>query len=573
MQDNRDTVNRRSFLASLGLGGAVVLAGCGSDGGDGGGDGSTPTPTDASGDGSSPTSTATEASSDADEEGTPTPTEANPENARFGGHLITSVSRKPNTLNPVQHVNGAEYQVTGWLYSNLTRVNTDLEVEPDLATDWEANDDASEWTFELRDDATFHHNGEQVAAPDVKATLETIQDPDVGSPGKGAIGPIDSVEVVDDTTARLVLSGPFADIPKKMAKQHVRILPADVANNRLDEAASNDFGSGPFQLEEFEVGDHITVSAYDDYHFTDEEGNPLPYVDQVTQRVFPETTAEISAMGNGNVDIMWETPPSQLERLKSTDGINALRTAGGAFANIVMRSDQPPFDDNRVRKAFKLAVDKQAMLEGAQNGVGVIGQDTPISPAYEFYTDLPTRERNLDRAQELLNEAGYGDGMEMELFAANQPEVRVNSAVLLKEQLAPLNVNVEIQQVSYDNYLSNVWTQAPFYVGFYGLRFTEDGILFLLLHSEGSWNEAHWSDDEFDQKLEDARRTADPDERAQLYADAQRILWERGPYLVPFFQDELAASRDYVENYQLDPTGFFVPVEDTWLGDGAPNRE
>ena len=174
MQDNRDTVNRRSFLASLGLGGAVVLAGCGSDGGDGGGDGSTPTPTDASGDGSSPTSTATEASSDADEEGTPTPTEANPENARFGGHLITSVSRKPNTLNPVQHVNGAEYQVTGWLYSNLTRVNTDLEVEPDLATDWEANDDASEWTFELRDDATFHHNGEQVTAPDVKADRKSV---------------------------------------------------------------------------------------------------------------------------------------------------------------------------------------------------------------------------------------------------------------------------------------------------------------------------------------------------------------------------------------------------------------
>jgi len=261
-----------------------------------------------------------------------------------------------------------------------------------------------------------------------------------------------------------------------------------------------------------------------------------------------------------------------LERLKSMDGVNALRTAGGAFANIVMRSDQPPFDDNRVRKAFKLAVDKQAMLEGAQNGVGVIGQDTPISPAYEFHTDLPTRERNLDRAQELLNQAGYGDGMELELFAANQPEVRVNEAVLLKEQLAPLNVNINIKQVSYDNYLSNVWSQAPFYVGFYGMRFTEDGILYLLLHSEGSWNEAHWTDDEFDEKLDKARRTTDTEERAELYADAQRILWERGPYLVPFFQDELAASRDYVDNYQLDPTGFFVPITDTWLGEGAPNR-
>jgi len=548
MPDNSTRVNRRSFVAALGLAGATTIAGCsGSQSNNAGGSGST-------------------------EQGDSEQTETTEATSPYGGRLRVSVSRKPNTLNPIKHVNGAEYQVTGWLYSNLTRVDHNLEVHPDLATDWEPNSDASQWTFNLREDATFNHNGEQVTARDVKKTIETVQDPDVGSPGKGAIGPIESVEAVDKTTARINLSGPYADIPKKMAKQFARILPADVIENRFDEIATTDFGSGPFNLETFEVGSIIETSRNEDFYLESEDGNQLPYVDGVNQRVYPETTAEISAMGNDSVDIMWEVPASQYKRVQSQNGTKALRTAGGAFANLVMRSDEPPFDDNRVRKAFKYAVDKEAMLEGAQNGLGVVAQDTPISPAYQFHTDLPDREQDIDRAKELLEEAGYGDGLDLKLYAANQPSVRVSYATLLKNQLKEIGVNIEIEQVSYDRYLSEIWSSAPFYIGYYGMRFTEDGILYLLLHSEGSWNEAHWTDEEFDKVLDKARQTTDKDERAKLYGRAQEILHERGPYLISFFQDELAAQRKYVDNYNLDPTGFFVPVQDVKLSGDAPTR-
>lgn len=548
MPGNSNRMNRRSFVAALGLAGATTIAGCsGSQSNNAGGSGST-------------------------EQESSDQTETTEATSPYGGRLRVSVSRKPNTLNPIKHVNGAEYQVTGWLYSNLTRVDHNLEVHPDLATDWEANSDASQWTFNLREDATFNHNGEQVTARDVKKTIETVQDPDVGSPGKGAIGPIESVEAVDKTTARINLSGPYADIPKKMAKQFARILPADVIENRFDEIATTDFGSGPFNLETFEVGSIIETSRNEDFYLESEDGNQLPYVDGVNQRVYPETTAEISAMGNNSVDIMWEVPSSQYERVQSQNGTKALRTPGGAFANLVMRSDEPPFDDNRVRKAFKYAVDKEAMLKGAQNGLGVVAQDTPISPAYQFHTDLPDREQDLDRAKELLEEAGYGDGLDLKLYAANQPSVRVSYATLLKNQLKEIGVNIEIEQVSYDRYLSEIWSSAPFYIGYYGMRFTEDGILYLLLHSEGSWNEAHWTDEEFDKVLDKARQTTDKDEREKLYARAQEILHERGPYLVSFFQDELAAQRKYVDNYNLDPTGFFVPVQDVKLSGDAPTR-
>jgi len=556
MADDNNRIDRRSFVAALGLTGATTIAGCtGSESSDDGGQ------------------STTEQGSSNNNGGNSDQTETTEEMASaYGGQLRVSVSRKPNTLNPIEHVNGAEYQVTGWLYSNLTRVDHNLKVHPDLATDWEANSDASQWTFNLREDATFNHNDKQVTARDVKKTLETIQDPDVGSPGKGAIGPIESVDAVDKTTARINLTGSYADVPKKMAKQFGRILPADVIENRYDEIANNDFGSGPFNLETFEVGSVIETSKNEDYYLESEDGDQLPFVDGVNQRVYPETTAEISAMGNNTVDLMWEVPASQYQRVQSQNGSKALRTAGGAFANLVMRSDEPPFDDNRVRKALKYAVDKEAMLEGAQNGLGVVAQDTPISPAYQFHTDLPSREQDLEQANKLLEEAGYGDGLDLTLYAANEPAVRVTYATLLKNQLKEIGVNIEIEQVSYDRYLSEIWKQAPFYIGYYGMRFTEDGILYLLLHSEGSWNEAHWSDDEFDQVLNEARQTTDNDKRAELYARAQEILHERGPFLVSFFQDELAAQRDYVEDYELDPTGFFVPVQDAKLSEDAPTR-
>lgn len=551
--DNNNRINRRSFVAALSLAGATSVAGCSGSQSDNGNGASTTNGSNSNG-GSNETGSTEEMA------------------ANYGGQLRVSVSRKPNTLNPIEHVNGAEYQVTGWLYSNLTQVDHNLEVHPDLATDWEPSSDASQWTFNLREDATFNHNGNQVTARDVKKTLETVQDPDVGSPGQGAIGPIESVDVVDETTARINLTGPYADIPKKMAKQFARILPADVIENRYDEIATTDFGSGPFNLETFEVGSIVETSRNEDFHLESEEGDQLPFVDGVNQLVYPETTAEISAMGNNTVDLMWEVPASQFERVESQNGSEALRTAGGSFANIVMRSDQPPFDDERVRKAFKLAIDKEAILEGAQNGLGVVAQDTPISPAYEFHTDLPARERDLDRASELLEEAGYGDGLDLTLYAANEPAVRVTYATLVEQQLGEIGVNIEIEQTSYDRYLSEIWTKAPFYVGYYGTRFTEDGILYLLLHSEGSWNEAHWSDDEFDQVIEDARQTTDNDERAELYARAQQILHERGPYLISFFQNEIGAQRNYVEGYELDPTGFFVPTQDVTLSEDAPTR-
>lgn len=525
---NDDSIDRRTFLECMGLSGAVALAGC--MGGEGG--------------------------------------QASIE----GGQLRLSVGWDIDTLNPLSVINQPEFVAVGWLYSKLTRVDNELKVQPDLATDWEPNSDLTEWTFSLRDDAKFHHNDQQVTAEDVKVTLEAIQNPENSSTGQGTIGPIESVEVDDETTARIVLSSPYSDIPIKMAKQYPCILPKDVVENDLESVANTDYGSGPFILEELEKGSHLKVTANDDFYMEDEEGNSLPYLDTVSQEVYPEPTSEISALQNKQTDAMWQVPASNWSRVTNLQDVKTRQQPSGTFPSVMMRTDTEPFNDNRVRRAFKLAIDREAMLEGAKQGLGQVANDHPIGPVYRHAPELPQRERDLDKAKSLIEDAGYNDGLELELIAADSPPVREQVAVLLKEQLKPINVTINVKTMSYDRWISNFWSQDDFYVSYYSVQYTEDGILYKLLHSEGPWNEAAFSHEELDNLLEEARRTNDSNKRSELYKQASKIVRDEGPYIIPFFYDRLAAQRTYVEDLELIPGSVELPAERAHLTDDAPNK-
>jgi peptide/nickel transport system substrate-binding protein len=173
-----DSTKRRKFLMALGLGGAATVAGClggDEDEGDGDGDGDG----DSTGDGTGDT--------DGNGDG----------GSGEGGEIAVTRMAGPSSLSPILETTSPGYFATQWMYSNLTHIvpgDEGLEVIPDLATDWESNDAADEWTFMLRDNAIFNHNGEQVTAEDVQATFETYYDADQEYPGLGGSGPIDTVE-------------------------------------------------------------------------------------------------------------------------------------------------------------------------------------------------------------------------------------------------------------------------------------------------------------------------------------------------------------------------------------------
>jgi peptide/nickel transport system substrate-binding protein len=484
---------------------------------------------------------------------------------RPGGVLRVSVNERPNSLNPFRHINNAEYMLGALLYSGLTKLAPSMNPAPDLAASWQANADQTQWTFHLRRGARFS-TGQEVTAADVVASVEKILDPNTASPGRLNIGPIDRATARDPYTVEFHLSSPYADLPVALTYMNAKIMPRDVIERRYDDLAAHAFGSGPFQLQEFVPGSRARVVRNPNYFAA-----PRPYLAGVDQIVYPDPTAEVAAFLNGETDLITTLPYTDYTRVKATAGIDVLDTHSGTFLNVVMRCDQPPFHDVRVRRALQAVVDRPAVVKAVLEGLGTTADDTPISAQYRYYKSLPALRPNVDHARALLQDAGYGQGLPLTVSCVAEP-FRVGLAVALREMAAPAGFRITIRQMPYDTYISQVWRKANFYIGFYGMRANEDAIFNLLFTSGAPWNESQWNNKTFDDLIAKARGARTADERRALYGRAQELMYREVPEVIPMFMDIVEAKHDYVQNFVANPISSVYALDETWMTDKAPHR-
>ncbi|WSH68357.1 ABC transporter substrate-binding protein (plasmid) [Rhizobium ruizarguesonis] len=483
-----------------------------------------------------------------------------------GGTLRISVDQAASVIHPLLTRVNPEYLVTELLYSNLTRLKVDMSVESDLAESWSANDALTEWTFKLRKGVAFH-DGSAFTAKDVVATFKAILDPATASPGRNNVGPIADIVAVDDSTVLFKLSGAYADLPVAMAYTNARIIPASIATGDLKSLSSKAVGTGPFKLVSYEPDRLIVVERNPTYY------DPArPYVDRIEVQVFPDTSAESSALLAGDIDIVSTIQPPEFMRVDGNDGITTLRTPSGQFCNINFGCDTAPFNDARVRRAIALTVDREAMVGFVTEGFGTIGNDTPLNPSYRFFKDVKQREKNIEEAKKLLTEAGFPKGLEATLVASDRPAVRTQLAVALKEMAKEAGITINVQTMPHATYLDQVWKKGSFYVGFYNMQPTPDGIFKLLYTSDASWNETRWNNKAFDALVAEARGTIDAEKRTALYTKAQEIMNDEVPSIIPSFFDVLAAKRSWVEGFEAHPRASVFRLDYASLTDKAPKR-
>ncbi len=483
-----------------------------------------------------------------------------------GGTLRISVDQAASVIHPLLTRVNPEYLVTELLYSNLTRLRVDMSIEPDLAESWSANDALTEWTFKLRTGVTFH-DGSAFTANDVVTTLKTILDPATASPGRNNIGPISDIAAVDDATVLIKLSGSFADLPAALAYPNARIIPAAIATGDLKSLSTKAVGTGPFKLVSYEPDRLIVVERNEAYY------DPArPYLDRIEVQVFPDISAEGSALISGNIDIISTIQPTEFLRIDGTDGIDTLRTPSGQFCNINFGCDTAPFNDPRVRRAIALTVDREAMVGFVTEGFGTIGNDTPLNPSYQFFSQVKQREANIEEAKKLLAEAGFPNGLEATLIASDRPAVRTQLAVALREMAKEAGITINVQTMPHATYLEQVWKKGSFYVGFYNMQPTPDGIFKLLYTSDAAWNETRWNNKDFDALVNEARGTTDEAKRTELYTKAQEIMNEEVPSIIPSFFDVLAAKRSWVEGFEAHPRASVYRLDYASLTDKAPKR-
>lgn len=477
-----------------------------------------------------------------------------------------SVDQAVGTLNPLLSRVDPDYLAAELLYSGLTRLTLQMTAEPDLAESWAANADLTEWRFRLRKGVTFH-DGTPCTAQDVVATFNLLLDPHTVSPGRTNVGPIQKTIAEDDHTVLFQLASPYADMPIAIAFPNARIIPTAIAQGDLSQLSQTANGTGPFKLVSFE-GDRSIIVERNPHYYDPER----PYLDRIELLVYPNPTAEAAALLSGDTDLIAHTTPSEFPRFSGRSGVVPLRVSSGLYLNVVMRCDQKPFNDVRVRQALSLTVDRPAMVGFVAQGYGTPGNDTPLSPAYRFYKKLPERKPDLAKAKQLLAEAGYANGLDLTLIASDTPDTRSQMAVALSQMAQPAGFRIKVQTMPHATYLAQVWKKGQFYIGYYNTQPTADGVFSLLYTSNAAWNETHWDNPDFDKLVVAARATTDNVKRAALYAQAQEMMYDQVPTVIPTFFDLLSARRSYVQGYALNPRGLVFALDRVWFTSDAPKR-
>lgn len=479
-----------------------------------------------------------------------------------GGTLIIGQDFGPQSLDPAKTQAWASVNIFENIYDTLLRWGYDMQLEPSLAESWEVSDDTLEYTFYLRDNAVFH-NGRPMIAEDVKFSLERVMDPETNSPSAAALAPIESIEVVDDYTVVIRTSEPYAPLLAHLATPNTSAI---VPEEAVDDLATNPIGTGPFKFVTHEINQRVLLEKHDAYW---QEG--LPYLDQVEFRLLGDESSIMAAIRSGRVDMAWMKDPtvaqalaSQNQRLVSQPGESS------RYIDIKFNIDEPPFDDIRVRQAFSLATDRQALVDTILAGAGSVG--TMIVQEGYRHPDpmsLPYYERDVEQARELLAEAGYPNGIQIDAYkvvAANSLDVQ--AAELLRNQWLEAGIDVTIRPMEVGQILED-WQSGNYKMVSVGVTWAADPSYWPTLQMHSSANFAQnqgINDPRIDQLLDEAAATVDTEERIELYHEFQEYAAEQVYNIVTYtYPLRWELHWDYVEDYEVMASNARLALRQTWL--------
>jgi peptide/nickel transport system substrate-binding protein len=462
---------------------------------------------------------------------------------RAGGTLKMAWSSSPRTLDPALTIQGDEYMITQAVYDNLTRVDEKLQPQPMLATQWSSDAQARIWTFQLRKGVKFHH-GRELKASDVVFSFERVLDPKIGSPGRTAMGPIEKVEAVDDYTVRFRTTAPYGDLPVSVGVTFGRIVAAD----RADKLATEPVGTGPFRLVEFKPGERTRMVKFADYW-----DKPRPYLDELWQVNMPQPATQVASLTGGEIQLMFEVPVAFIGTLEKARGVSIPSVKSTSFQPVVMSTERKPFDDNRVRSALKLLLDREAIIKAIWQGRATVADDHPVPEISPFYVALPQRTRDVARAKQLLADAGYPQGFGAEIWTSNERVGMQELAVAIQQMVAEAAIKLEVKTVPWSVFNSNVYKKEGLYINNWFGRATIDETLYPYFHSTGSWNEGKYSNPKLDKLLEEGRSSVDVGKRKEMYAEAQKVISDEGHYAVVYHTQYTSAMRVNVKGYALHP--------------------
>lgn len=459
-----------------------------------------------------------------------------------GGTVVVATTLEPDTMDAHRATGSALVSFIG--ASLVTKDPQTSEYVPYLAESWTTSEDGLTWVFTLKQGVKFH-DGTDFDAHDYVYTFERWFAEETGSPTAATYSLITGAEALDDYTLQLNLAAPFYPLLELISQGFAQPLSQEAVEAAGDSYGQNPVGVGPFKFVEWVVGDRIVLERNPDYNWAPpflHEG--APYVDQVTLRFVPDYTTIIAGMETGEIDTVIGTNLNGRDvPVAEEAGFSIFTTYGRGMAPyVLMNVSKPPFDDINVRKAFNLAVDKEAII-GFMGG-GAIPQYGPISLSVAGYwsgiEDIGYHF-DLEQARQLMQDAGYTyndagllekDGEPLILTMLLIPDTAPFGQIL-QAMYAELGVTLELEQSDLGALFGQVVSgDYQIGVGFYD--FPEADVMYTFYHSNGigGFNVSHVNDPALDEILNRTRNEIDPEARQQAVNEAQQYIMEQA-FVVP----------------------------------------
>jgi peptide/nickel transport system substrate-binding protein len=469
--------------------------------------------------------------------------------------------KSPHTYSWVESSNSAR-QVLDY----LTVTGVDNITRPSLVEKWEASPDLKTWTLRLRRNVKWH-SGRQFTADDVVWNLKRVLDPKTGSsvlglmkgflledvetgekegnPKKSSrLWDANAIQKVDDFTVRLNGKSAQLAVPEQLF--HYPLLILDPAENGEFKVGSN--GTGAFTLTANEVGRKQVLKARKEGYW-----GGGPHLDQIEFiDLGDDPAASVAALASKQVDGLYGADIVQLEALQKIPHVQMYQVATAYTATARMQPVKP-FDDKRVRQAMRYAIDSNAVLQIAHRGLGQAGEHHHVSAVHPEYAKLAPLSRDVAKAKKLLAEAGYPNGIDVEIICRPQPAWELLAVQTMVEQWKEAGIRVKINVMPSTQYWE-VWTKVPF--GFTTWAHRPLGIMSLALayRSGGSWNESKYSNAEFDRLLGQAEGTLDVASRRETMARLEAILQDDGPIIQPVWRSIFTFHDKRVQGFKPHPT-------------------
>lgn len=453
-----------------------------------------------------------------------------------------------DTLDPILFTSSIDYGRGRLLYNNLCRLQEDLTAGPELAESFEANADATEWTFKLRTDVEWH-DGSKFSADDVIYSMNRHLGEKSTSKAKVLVADVKEWVKDDASTVRAIMGAPNAELPVILGTFHFKI----VKNGTTDFQAP--IGTGPYTLKEFKPGVRSVHVRNDNYW-----GSGGPYVDEFEVFGITDNVARVNALISGDVQMMGNLDPKAIPQVESAEGVEVFAVPSGAYMDVICRMDTDPGNNPDFVMGLKYLQRRDRVLKVVQKGVGDIGNDHPVGPAYgaAYCKEQEIRGYDPDKAKFHLKKSGITSA---KLDVAEVGPGLTDICLLLQRECAKIGFDLKINKVPNDGYWGAVWLKTPMHVSSWNMRPSANIMMTLAYKGDAPWNESAWKNDRFDSLLGQARAELDPKKRYDMNCEMQKLISDGAGTLISTHRAYIDAKASNVKGFPRVPIAAFGGME------------